>query len=97
MELDESLRYGLVHVDDRKSHRRTDGRDIHIRSYFVFFHKERPIIGFVSFQYFDRTNEVFEFLLERDNVEGLESADSMLVELQESHISIGTFMLTQCW
>ena len=34
---------------------------------------------------------MFEFLLKRDNVEGLESADSMLVELQERQISIGTF------
>jgi hypothetical protein len=64
---------------------------------FFFFHKELLIIGFVSFQYFDRTNEVFEFLLQRDNVEGLESADSMLVQLQESQISIGTSMLAQCW
>jgi hypothetical protein len=77
--------------------RGTDGRVLHIRSYFFFLRKERPIIGFVSFQYFERTNEVFEFLLKRDNVESLESADSMLVELQGSQISIGTFMLTQCW
>lgn len=45
----------------------------------------------VLFQYFDRTNEVFESLLKCDNVEDLESADMMLVELQESQINIGTY------
>lgn len=46
----------------------------------------------VWFQYFDQTNEVFESLLKCDDVEDLESADTMLVELQDSHINIGMIL-----
>jgi hypothetical protein len=74
----------------------TDGQTIVIHILGLtesFFRKERPLTGFVSFQYFDRTNEVFESLLRCDKLDGLESADTMLVELQERQISIGTFVL----
>jgi hypothetical protein len=35
---------------------------------------------------------VFESLLKCDDVEDLESADTLLVELQESHINIGMYL-----
>lgn len=97
LEFCQHLSFNIGLADIRQgSDRRTHQREIHVRPYCFLFRKERPIIGFVSFQYFDRTNEVFESLLKCDNVDGLESADTMLVELQERQISIGTFMLIQC-
>lgn len=42
-------------------------------------------------QYFDRTSEVFETLVKRNNVEDFQSAEHTLQQLHENQINIGKF------
>ncbi|KAJ9595307.1 hypothetical protein L9F63_027307, partial [Diploptera punctata] len=92
--IDSLPRYNIALPEDLKSQR--DFMDFVCRS---FCNPTRKGVGgtcllrhLVFFrlvsEYFDRTNEVFESLLKCDNVEDLESADTMLIQLQESQIHI---------
>ncbi|PSN33370.1 hypothetical protein C0J52_23699 [Blattella germanica] len=90
--IDSLPRYNIALPEDLKSQR--DFMDFVCRSFATRLERRRNVLitslrffRLVS-EYFDRTNEVLESLLKCDNVEDLESADTMLVELQESQINI---------